>query len=522
VLSVQASQVNRGLTVAAELLWNYADSPFVIESRGGLEEARTQAVVSRLMALDLLTAITFLNRVSIGLDLPLFMGVQGDTTGLVDVGDSVKSFTVGDLRLSPKVMIIDNHRDGVGFAFEAGITAPTAQDGAFTGEDSVTLHPRAIVDWNRKGIRVAVNLGYRHRFGDAGLDILQPTNEITFGAGGVYPFLDEQLEALAEMTISTRADAPLNDSDHDRMEFLAGARWHFDHDFRVTAGAGLGVLPGYGNAAWRVLVAVAWSPRTITPPDTDLDGIPDFQDKCPREAEDLDGYMDFDGCPDWDNDLDGVPDAVDECPSVPEDRDGFSDDDGCPETDNDGDGIEDGEDICRNDPEDHDGFQDEDGCPEPDNDLDGILDADDACPNDAETRNGYQDNDGCPDQTPLSIVADKVVMVWPVEFVPGTATLMKSGYDALERMAAFLIDHQELTAIRVDAHTDDKGSYRKLYRLSEKRARVVGDTLDKLGVAYFRMFPKGFGSTVPIAPNDTEEGRKQNNRIEFTILERND
>ncbi|MBN1773421.1 MAG: hypothetical protein JXB32_19320, partial [Deltaproteobacteria bacterium] len=96
-----------------------------------------------------------------------------------------------------------------------------------------------------------------------------------------------------------------------------------------------------------------------------------------------------------------------------------------------------------------------DGCPEPDNDLDVILDAAHACPTDAETPNGYQDEDGCPDQAPLSIAGDKILMVWPVDFVPYTPTLMKDGYDALDRLAAFLVDHPELTLIEIGAHTDD-------------------------------------------------------------------
>jgi len=272
---------------------------------------------------------------------------------------------------------------------------------------------------------------------------------------------------------------------------------------------------------------VAFSPRTITPADSDLDGIADFEDRCPSQPEDRDLYMDFDGCPDPDNDLDGVPDLADQCESVPEDRDGFSDDDGCPETDNDGDGIEDGEDICRNDPEDHDGFQDEDGCPEPDNDLDGIADADDACPLEPETRNGFQDEDGCPDRTPIALVDDRILLAWPIDFAPGTFTLMKSGYEALQRLATFLNAHPELTSIRIDVHTDETGDgkgsdYAAVQKLTDLRAEAVFNALDELGVAAYRFTPKGFGATIPIAPNSTEEGRRLNNRVEFTVLERED
>ncbi len=166
--------------------------------------------------------------------------------------------------------------------------------------------------------------------------------------------------------------------------------------------------------------------------DQDHDGIPDRKDGCPTVAEDLDGFQDEDGCPDYDNDGDGIPDVLDKAPLQPEDFDGFEDEDGAPDYDNDGDGIADWDDLCPDEPEDYDGhfdkdgcpddfldadgdgvedrydqcpgqaedmdgFEDADGCPDPDNDLDGIPDSEDACPNEPENYNGVDDTDGCPD-----------------------------------------------------------------------------------------------------------------------------
>lgn len=133
--------------------------------------------------------------------------------------------------------------------------------------------------------------------------------------------------------------------------------------------------------------------------DRDRDGIPDRRDACPTEAEDRDGWLDRDGCPDLDNDGDGVPDAVDGQPFEPEDRDGHQDEDGVPDLDNDGDGVPDARDACPDEAEDRDGDRDEDGCPEMsrDADGDGIADDRDHCPGLAEDRDGFEDEDGCPD-----------------------------------------------------------------------------------------------------------------------------
>jgi len=101
-----------------------------------------------------------------------------------------------------------------------------------------------------------------------------------------------------------------------------------------------------------------------------------------------------------DPDEDGVILDNDKCPSIPEDLDGFEDEDGCPDFDNDKDGFFDTEDACPNSPEDFDGFRDDDGCLDDDNDKDGIPDSVDVCKNNAEVYNNYKDEDGCPDEIP--------------------------------------------------------------------------------------------------------------------------
>jgi outer membrane protein OmpA-like peptidoglycan-associated protein len=67
------------------------------------------------------------------------------------------------------------------------------------------------------------------------------------------------------------------------------------------------------------------------PKDRDGDGLVDAADACPDAPEDLDAFMDLDGCPDDDNDADGIADAVDKCPDEPESQNEYLDDDGCPD-----------------------------------------------------------------------------------------------------------------------------------------------------------------------------------------------
>lgn len=113
-----------------------------------------------------------------------------------------------------------------------------------------------------------------------------------------------------------------------------------------------------------------------------------------------------------DADQDGIADAEDECPNEAEDEDGFQDYDGCPDPDDDLDGIADADDKCRFEAETHNDFEDEDGCPEvgPDADGDGIGDYYDVCPNEAETRNGIRDADGCPEADEEELLAQ--IALW--------------------------------------------------------------------------------------------------------------
>lgn len=71
--------------------------------------------------------------------------------------------------------------------------------------------------------------------------------------------------------------------------------------------------------------------------------------------------------------------------------------------------------------------------------------------------------------------------------------------------------------VEISGHTDNVGDDKTNQMLSEKRAQSVFNYLVKSGVAETRLSAKGYGESKPIATNETEEGRSQNRRTEFTI-----
>jgi len=72
--------------------------------------------------------------------------------------------------------------------------------------------------------------------------------------------------------------------------------------------------------------------------------------------------------------------------------------------------------------------------------------------------------------------------------------------------------------IEINGHTDNVGGDEYNMQLSKDRAQSVADYLEKHGTDAKRIHVQGFGKTMPVADNDTEEGRKKNRRVEFVIL----
>jgi outer membrane protein OmpA-like peptidoglycan-associated protein len=245
----------------------------------------------------------------------------------------------------------------------------------------------------------------------------------------------------------------------------------------------------------------------------------DSADACPAEPEDRDGFDDADGCPETDNDRDAILDTLDQCPLEAEDKDGFQDDDGCPDPDNDADGIPDATDKCPLEAEDKDGFQDDDGCPDPDNDSDGILDATDECPLEAETVNGREDDDGCPDLVRVDRQQGRILILEKIYFKTNSDTILERSFPMLEEMAATLGQHQDLGKVSIEGHTDAKGSAASNLRLSQRRANSVMRFLVERGVAADRLSATGYGETKPLQDNKTEEGRAENRRVEFRLID---
>ncbi len=107
-----------------------------------------------------------------------------------------------------------------------------------------------------------------------------------------------------------------------------------------------------------------------------------------------------------------------------------------------------------------------------------------------------------------------------VFFETNKTTIKKQSFGLLDEVARVLIDHPEVEKVRIEGHTDTRGSDSGNLKLSDGRAKAVMAYLVKAGVAVERMSALGFGETRPLDPADTEIAWEKNRRVEFVIERR--
>jgi outer membrane protein OmpA-like peptidoglycan-associated protein len=100
-----------------------------------------------------------------------------------------------------------------------------------------------------------------------------------------------------------------------------------------------------------------------------------------------------------------------------------------------------------------------------------------------------------------------------VNFDTGKATIKRESYDRLDIVYEFLA-HKKSARVEISGHTDNVGKTKANKTLSAARAEACRAYLIGKGIDSLRMTTAGWGDEKPIAPNDTDEGRQKNRRIE--------
>lgn len=301
----------------------------------------------------------------------------------------------------------------------------------------------------------------------------------------------------------------LNDNKVNSVNGLFGGGAKFGISKRISLYAHAGIMSGAG------VKTVNLDPTTLEPEwqkyrdnlwsgivgieialggskDSDHDGVPDKRDKCPNTKRDV--FVDEHGCP-IDSDGDGVIDHLDNCPTVA-------------------------------------GSLATDGCP--DGDGDGVPDKDDQCPD----VKGKKEFNGCPDPKEKSETAQRLepskmtaeqalqsgntrvldIKVKSVYFVVDQSYLTDYSKNKIANMVDMLLKNPAYL-VRLWGYTDDLASAEYNQTLSEKRAESVVTFMTSMGFSRDRIVAvDGMGEANPAAPNNSEQNRKLNRRVEFEIF----
>jgi outer membrane protein OmpA-like peptidoglycan-associated protein len=464
---------------------------------------------------------------------------------------------IGDVRLGLDFRLLGEYGEPFTLAVGAQLWLPTGRRADYTGDEKIRFAPRVMAagDIGIFAYAARVSFIYRGLEGPVGPGQGQLGSELGYAASVGLHLADKKLMIGPEIWGTT--DVTGNNSPFARLsspvEGLFGLHYTIPADLRLGAGVGTGLTRGYGSPEFRTVFNVEWMPaieKAEAPvvADQDRDGIPDGEDACPVLQGPRTSDPKTNGCPP-DRDGDGVLDSEDACIDVPGDKTADPKTNGCP-ADKDGDGVYDKDDACVDvpgvksaDPKlngcpadtDNDGVLDKDdacvdkpgiktndpktnGCPDPDRDKDGIENDKDACPDEPGKADPDPKRNGCP----KAFVDHGVIKILDqVKFKTASAQIQpgKDSTDVLEAVLEVLKKHPEIKGLRVEGHTDNKGNAAANKKLSQDRAASVVKWLIGKGLDKGMFQAQGFGQEKPIDSNDTEQGRQNNRRVEFHILD---
>jgi outer membrane protein OmpA-like peptidoglycan-associated protein len=535
---------------------DYAYRPFVVLAPGGDVRA---SIVRNVAFAHAGASVVLFERLRLGLDLPVQVGVDGHTAVVTRSGGRTVFLPppgdggVGDFRMGADARLFGSYRAPVSMAIGLQAWAPSGREAQYAGDGEWRLRPRAIVAGDLARFAYSAQLAYTYRAREETLGVGSIGSEVNVTLGAGVRLLDDKLLVGPELWAGT----VLRDAFERKttpIEGALGAHYLAFESLRVGAGVSAGFTRSYGAPVSRAILGVEWAPAAIE--DRDQDGVKNAEDACP----DVRGVRSADparnGCPPPpppspappppDRDHDGVPDSADACPDTP----GVKTDDprtsGCKDTDGDGafdpvdacvdekgiasadpkangcpdeddDGIADKDDACPTIAGVHDPDRQKNGCPANfDRDHDGITNNVDACPDDPGPRSTDPLKNGCPT---AFVSAGQIKILEQVQFKTGSAKIETTPETlaVLHAIEKVLREHPEIKRVRVEGYTDDVGSAAANKRLSSARAEAVMNWLASAGIARKRLTSAGFGAANPIDTNDTEQGRKANRRVELHI-----
>jgi outer membrane protein OmpA-like peptidoglycan-associated protein len=471
--SVQGADARGEQTLRLKVVGDYSREPLTLLAAN----QSAYHVVDEQLWLHAMASFALQHRVLFSLDVPLLLHQSGDPASSLatPLANPASGPALGDLRLGARVKLLGPAGKGLKLSSGGDLWVPTGADGSYGSDGAV--RGQVLLSVGKREERMAWGLnagaGFRPSRRLPSLVPLRVGKSLILSGGAMFA-LDAAAhwhlgpELRAESTLGD--GAKLLDARSSSLQVLGTLAWRVaGGPWEATVSGGPALGQAAGSADYRALLALGWSPEAPLPlPDRDEDRVPDGSDACAN----------IPGEPSNDPLMNG-------CPAVPPDFDG-----------------------------------------------DAIADANDACPKVPGIPTGSRKTHGCPkaiatDAPPAvqpppraALVEQQITISEQVLFETGTANIDPASSAILQEVARVLEQHPEIERLEVQGHTDNLGSDEFNRVLSEQRAAAVAQWLIAHGTSGARLVSKGYGTSRPIASNDSEQGRTKNRRVEFRVLQR--
>ncbi len=395
-LSVNGSQTLQPLRYAVGANFHFAKNPLELSGGRG-------SIINSLLIGDFYggLGITDWWQVSVGVPVAFYEDFNDPSSALTE-----KSLQMMDVRLESKIRLLDLDRHPLGLAVQPFVFFPTGKGSRFVGNDSFAggvlsaVGMQVIADTNIKNrVQLAANVGYLMKKRDVILGTEQD-DMLIFGLGANVRTTN-WLDVIGEVHGNANATNLFGRRVETPLEADGGLRFHLAHPdgMAVTVGGGVGLGSGFGEPAYRAIVALSYpNPKVV-----DL--------------------------------------ALPPPPAAPQEE---------------------------------------------------VL---------------------------AKVENNKIVIMQPIHFEFNMAVIRPISYPILDAVVNILKSREDISKVRVEGHTDSKGTDAYNNRLSQARADAVKKYLTNQGIEVSRLVAIGYGESRPIDTNTTEEGRAKNRRVEFTILD---
>jgi len=259
IITVEGSQPGKRLRPMLSALFEYSHLPLRLVSLDNRQ--RLADTVPSITSLHLLTGMGFTRRLSLAMDLPVVLYQQFDrATPIADVPNAPLAFGIADLRLVAKISILDNSRGGLGLAFVPQATFPTGDGTQLRGDDAYGIEPRLALDYRtRSGALIALNVGFLGRTSSQLVRLMEVSSQVRYGLGLFLP-LAERFGLLAEVAGGTSTSRVENGLIYSPLEGHIGGSWTRPSGLHLSFGGGGGFTQAIGSPQFRLFASIGYLP----------------------------------------------------------------------------------------------------------------------------------------------------------------------------------------------------------------------------------------------------------------------